>query len=72
MVLKMRFENPEISYTKDLDPRECYDCDHCLTCRHKHDLDRFFKLLPIRFDADSGIILSWLYSWAVFCPFFSR
>ena len=69
MVLKMRFENPEVDYVKDFEPRQCWKCDRNWVCEHKTKLDECFRELPT-YGIDSGIARAWLSSWAVFCPYF--
>ena len=70
MVLKMRYENPRKDYVKDLEPRECYYCDKFMVCKYKRYLGDALNLLPTRNSMDMGIVGAWMYSWAVFCPYF--
>ena len=70
MVLKMRFENPEVDYVKDLEPRQCWECDKADVCKYKVHINDIFRLLPTRSSMDMGIVHAWISSWAVFCPYF--
>ncbi len=71
MVLKMRFENPNIEppYVKDLETRECYECSSSFVCKHKERLEDMLTTLP-KHNLDMGIVRAWFFSWAVFCPYF--
>ena len=68
--IKIRAENPEVNYTEDFPPRTCYECENQWVCKHKDNIELFWKTLPVSLNTDMSVVHEWLFSWAIWCRYY--